>query len=42
MNEISTVETHVVANQPPPFEPRDLWADDAVLREAVESGNAGA
>ena len=28
-------QTHVVANQPPPFFPRDLWADDAALREAV-------
>ncbi|RYZ72901.1 MAG: DNA alkylation response protein, partial [Lysobacteraceae bacterium] len=28
-------ETHLVDNQPPPFEPRDLWADDTVLREAV-------
>ncbi|MCD7097389.1 acyl-CoA dehydrogenase family protein [Stenotrophomonas sp. MMGLT7] len=28
-------ETHQVANQPPPFEERDLWRDDAVLREAV-------
>ncbi|MFC6839916.1 acyl-CoA dehydrogenase family protein [Xanthomonas theicola] len=34
--------THVVDNQPPPFEPRDLWADDAVLRAAVarEGGDA--
>jgi putative acyl-CoA dehydrogenase len=34
--------THVVDNQPPPFEPRDLWADDAVLRGAVarEGGEA--
>ncbi|MBJ7573708.1 acyl-CoA dehydrogenase family protein [Luteimonas sp. MC1828] len=27
--------THVVDNQPPEFAPRDLWADDAVLREAL-------
>ncbi|WP_369939543.1 acyl-CoA dehydrogenase family protein [Xanthomonas medicagonis] len=27
--------THVVDNQPPPFEPRDVWNDDAVLRAAV-------
>ncbi|KRA44626.1 DNA alkylation response protein [Pseudoxanthomonas sp. Root630] len=35
-------ETHSVDNQPPAFEPRDLWADDAVLREAVqrEGGDA--
>ncbi|WP_408068878.1 MULTISPECIES: acyl-CoA dehydrogenase family protein [Xanthomonas] len=26
--------THTVDNQPPPFEPRDLWADDVALREA--------
>lgn len=35
-------ETHAVYNQPPPFEPRDLWADDAVLREAVAREGAGA
>ncbi len=29
-------ETHAVDNQPPPFEPRDLWADDLTLREAVD------
>ncbi|MCW4454767.1 acyl-CoA dehydrogenase family protein [Flavobacterium sp. MXW15] len=28
-------ETHVVDNQPPPFSGRDLWADDAALRESV-------
>ena len=35
-------DTHVAANQPPPFFPRDLWADDAALREAVarEGGDA--
>jgi len=27
--------THVVENQPPPSGPRDLWADDLPLREAV-------
>ncbi|WP_429002715.1 acyl-CoA dehydrogenase family protein [Xanthomonas sacchari] len=26
--------THTVDNQPPSFEPRDLWADDVALREA--------
>ncbi len=41
MTETSTFETHAVANQPPPFEPRDLWADDVVLREAVERERAG-
>ncbi|MCR6686851.1 acyl-CoA dehydrogenase family protein [Pseudoxanthomonas sp.] len=34
-------ETHAVGNVPPPFEPRDLWADDAALREAVARGGAG-
>jgi putative acyl-CoA dehydrogenase len=27
--------THHVENQPPPFEPADLWASDRALREAV-------
>ena len=31
----SPFETHRVDNQPPPFEPRDLWKDDVVLREAA-------
>lgn len=35
MNDLPPFETHVVENQPPPFEPRDLWADDIVLREGV-------
>ncbi|KAF1717538.1 DNA alkylation response protein [Pseudoxanthomonas yeongjuensis] len=35
MNDLPPFETHNVDNQPPPFEPRDLWADDAVLREAI-------
>ena len=35
MNALPPPETPDVANQPPPFEPRDLWADDVVLREAV-------
>ncbi len=34
-------ETHHVDNQPPLFEPRDLWQDDAVLREAVTRHGAG-
>ncbi len=34
-------ETHTVENQPPPFEPRDLWRDDVVLRDAVEREGAG-
>jgi putative acyl-CoA dehydrogenase len=29
------VDTHIVDNQPPEFAPRDLWAGDAALREAV-------
>ncbi|TZF91426.1 acyl-CoA dehydrogenase family protein [Cognatilysobacter lacus] len=28
-------ETHDVANQPPEFAPRDLWAEDVALREGV-------
>ncbi len=36
MNDLPPFETHVVENQPPPFEPRDLWADDIVLREGVQ------
>ena len=28
-------QTHAVDNQPPEFAPRDLWADDIALREAV-------
>ncbi|MCW5581907.1 MAG: DNA alkylation response protein, partial [Luteimonas sp.] len=28
--------THAVDNQPPEFAPRDLWRDDAALREAVQ------
>lgn len=35
MDKLPPFETHRVDNQPPPFEPRDLWADDTVLREAV-------
>ena len=34
--------THLVDNQPPPFAPRDLWADDVALCEAVaREGGAG-
>ncbi len=33
-------ETHRVDNQPPAFEPRDLWADDVVLRDAMEREGA--
>lgn len=35
-------ETHCVDNQPPPFEQRDLWADDVVLREAAKLEGAAA
>jgi putative acyl-CoA dehydrogenase len=34
-------ETHFVDNQPPEFAPRDLWADDAALREALEREGGG-
>ncbi|MCI4567423.1 acyl-CoA dehydrogenase family protein [Lysobacter sp. CFH 32150] len=34
--EANTFETHLVDNQPPEFAPRDLWADDMALREAVQ------
>ncbi|MGH8062899.1 MAG: acyl-CoA dehydrogenase family protein [Pseudoxanthomonas sp.] len=42
MNNLPPFETHNVDNQPPPFEPRDLWADDVVLREAVMREGAAA
>jgi putative acyl-CoA dehydrogenase len=35
-------QTHIVENQPPAFAPRDLWADDIALREAVEREGAAA
>jgi putative acyl-CoA dehydrogenase len=35
-------ETHVVDNQPPEFAPRDLWADDVALREAITREGAAA
>lgn len=35
-------ETHLVENQSPPFAPRDLWADDVAMREAVEREGAAA
>jgi putative acyl-CoA dehydrogenase len=38
----SPFETHEVTNQPPPFFPRDAWAGDAALREAVAREGAGA
>lgn len=39
---IGRFETHVVDNQSPPFEPRDLWADDAVLSDALRREGASA
>jgi len=42
MNDLPSFETHPVDNQPPPFEPRDLWADDAALREGVAREGAQA
>jgi len=42
MDDLPPFETHRVDNQPPPFEPRDLWADDVVLREAVQREGGGA
>ena len=38
----SPFDTHAVTNQPPPFFPRDLWADDIALREAVAREGAEA
>jgi len=34
--------THEVANQPPEFAPRDLWADDVALRDGVAREGAAA
>ncbi len=42
MRDPSSFETHAVDNQPPPFEPRDLWADDIALREALAREGAAA
>ncbi len=41
MNAPAEFETHRVENQPPPFEPRDLWQADAALRESVAREEAG-
>ena len=38
--ETQQFETHEVENQPPDFAPRDLWADDIVLREAMQREGA--
>ncbi len=42
MSDARHPDTHQVDNQPPPFAPRNLWADDIALREAVarERGDA--
>jgi len=42
MSTLPAFETHQVANQPPRFAPCDLWATDAVLRDAVQREGAGA
>src|SRR5688572_21750655 len=42
MHRPNAFETHTVDNQPPPFEPRDLWADDLALQEAVQREGAAA
>ena len=42
MDKLPPFETHRIDNQPPPFEPRDLWADDEVLRDAVVREGAAA
>ena len=38
---VAPLETHEVANQPPPLAGRNLFADDAPLREAVVREGAG-
>jgi putative acyl-CoA dehydrogenase len=35
IQDLPPFETHRVGNQPPPFEPRDLWADDVALRDGA-------
>ncbi|WP_093298719.1 acyl-CoA dehydrogenase family protein [Pseudoxanthomonas sp. CF385] len=42
MPDLPPFETHRVDNVPPPFEPRDLWADDVALRDAVQREGAAA
>ena len=39
---VPAFETHVVDNQPPDFAPRDLWAGDVALREALSANGADA
>ena len=40
MNPLPEFETHRVDNQPPPFEPCDLWRTDRALQEAVQREGA--
>src|SRR5688572_22986916 len=40
MHPVNPFETHTLENQPPPFEPRDLWADDVALQEAIQREGA--
>ena len=40
MPDVPPFQTHVVDNQPPEFAPRDLWADDVALREALAANGA--
>jgi len=40
MPDVPPFETHAVENQPPEFAPRDFWADDVALREAL-AANGG-
>ncbi|WP_312317794.1 acyl-CoA dehydrogenase family protein [Stenotrophomonas sp.] len=42
MNDPSAFDTHHVDNQPPPFAPRNLWADDVALADAVLREGGGA
>lgn len=42
MNPLPDFETHQVDNQPPPFEPHDLWRTDVALQEAVQREGGGA
>lgn len=41
MESLPPFVTHRVDNQPPEFAPRDLWRDDAALREAVVREGGG-
>ncbi|SFK75202.1 acyl-CoA dehydrogenase family protein [Lysobacter sp. cf310] len=41
MSELPPFATHRVENQPPPFAPRDLWRDDAALRDALAREGGG-